>query len=108
MKALAIIPVIWVAVALLWFFTVGAEVAGSQQAVPTESLLTTACTTARQLAILGGVNVEKCRLVSAMDEGQTALITVKVKVTGQGWFSVAAAYQRSVWNQSALQVTPLP
>jgi hypothetical protein len=80
----------------------------SQGVVPEESLLMTACTTARQLAILGGVNVEKCRLVSQMDEGQTALITVKVKVTGQGWFSVAAAYQRSVWNQSALQVTPLP
>ena len=79
----------------------------SQQVVPKESLLDTACTTALQLAILGGVNAERCRLVSQMDEGQTALITVKVKITGQGWFAVALAYQRSVWSQSAISVTPV-
>jgi hypothetical protein len=52
------------------------------------------------------VNAEKCRLVSQMDEGQTALITVKVKITGQGWFAVALAYQRTVWAQSAISITP--
>jgi len=107
MRQFAIILAAILAALFIWFVLLP-ERATSQAAVPEESLLITACTTARQLAILGGVNVEKCRLVSSMDEGQTALITVKVKVTGQGWFSVAAAYQRSVWNQSALQVTPLP
>lgn len=80
--------------------------AESQQALPKEGLLDTACTTALQLAIIGGVNAEKCRLVAMHDEGQTALITVKVKITGQGWFAVALAYQRTVWAQSAISVTP--
>lgn len=79
----------------------------AQQVVPKESLLDTACTTAYQLAIIGGFNAEKCRLVSAMDEGQTALITVKVKISGQGWYAVALAYQRSVWAQSAIAITPI-
>lgn len=107
MKALVIIPCIWAAAALLWFFTVGAEIADSQGVLPKTSLVDTACTTAYQLAIIAGVNAEKCRLVSQMDEGQTALITVKVKITGQGWYAVALAYQQSVWTQSAINVTPV-
>ena len=107
MKALAIIPAIWAAVALLWIFTVGAEVADGQQVVPKESLVSTACTTVYQIAALGGVNPEKCRVVSQVDDGQDALITVKVKITGQGWFAVALAYQRTVWAQSAISITPV-
>jgi hypothetical protein len=102
----------FVAVAAVAFaFSVGALMdateAEAQQVLPNESLLDTACTTARQIGIIGGANIEKCRLVSVMDEGQTALITVKVKVSGQGWFAVALAYQRSVWTQSAIQITPV-
>lgn len=103
-----IVPAIWAAVMLLWFFTIGAEIADSQPVEPKVSLLDTACTTAAQIATLGGVNVEKCRLVAQDDAGQTAYITVKVKVTGQGWFSIALAYQRTVWAQSGIQITPIP
>ena len=101
------ITVLAILVALFIWFVLLPSHATSQAAVPKESLLDTACTTAYQLAIIGGVSAEKCRLVSQMDEGQTALITVKVKITGQGWFAVALAYQRSVWNQSAISVTPV-
>lgn len=102
MKARIIAAAVVIALAVAF-----APVGTSQQAVDKTSLLDTACTTARQVGILGGANIEKCRLVSQMDEGQTALITVKVKVSGQGWFAVALAYQRTVWSQSAMSITPV-
>jgi len=101
------VTVLAILVALFIWFVLLPSNATSQAAVDKTSLLDTACTTAYQLAIVGGVNAEKCRVVSQMDEGQTALITVKVKITGQGWFAVALAYQRSVWSQSAISVTPV-
>ena len=107
MKALAVVPLIWAAVALVWFFPVGAEVADSQGALPKESLLDTACTTAYQVAVLGGVNPTACRLVALDDQGQNATVTVKVKIAGQGWFTVALAYQRSVWSQSGIYIKPV-
>lgn len=106
MRGLAIILVIWAAVAVVWVATVGEELADAQQAEPKTSLLDTACTTAYQVAVLGHVNAEKCRLVVQHDEGQTALITVKVKITGQGWYTVSLAYQKTVWSQSAISIAP--
>lgn len=102
-----VLPMILPVVLLLWIFGAGAEVADGQQAQPKESLIATACTTAYQVAALAGVNPERCRVVSQVDDGQDAFITVKVKITGKGWFAVALAYQRTVWSQSAILITPI-
>lgn len=106
MKALVIIPCIWAAAALLWFFTVGAELANSQAQLPEQSALMTACHTATQLGQVGGVNVSRCRKVAVVEEGNFALVTVKVWVDGQGKFLVSVALQKSVWTQSAINVAP--
>jgi len=106
MKALALIPVIWLAIGLLWFFTVGQEVANGQEALPEQSSVLTVCQTARSIAQMSGVNLEKCRVVSVVEEGNTALVTVKVKITGQGWFLVSEGLMKSAWTQTALNIRP--
>lgn len=78
--------------------------ATAQEQLPEQSAFLTACHTATQLGQIGGVNVSRCRKVSLLEEGNFALVTVRVWVDGQGIFLVRVALQKSVWMQSALDV----
>jgi len=103
MKLQGIIYVMVVALAAVaWFAPVGT----SQEVLPEQSVLLTACKSATQLGQIGGVNVSRCRKVVVVEEGNIALVTVKVWVDGQGTFIIRFAYQKSVWSQSAVDVQP--
>ncbi len=105
MKSLVIIGsavVAWVAAMALAFASMG----GAQEQIPEQSAFLTACNSATQLGQIGGVNVSRCRKVSVVEGGNFALVTIKVWVDGQGVFLVRAAYQKSVWSQTALDVSP--
>lgn len=110
MKALAIIPAIWAAVALLWFFTIGAEIADSQPVLPEDSPVATACAHAGALAESQKVGMLKCRLVGISYQPESRpnhqIVTVRVKIAGQGWFQVAVFLHRSVWNVQTATITP--
>lgn len=80
--------------------------AQSQEVLPVQDPFLHACHSATQLGQLGGVNISRCRKVAVVEEGNFALVTVKVWVDGQGIFLVRTALQKSVWSQSALDVQP--
>jgi len=103
MKAFSI-PAVWVVVLLLWVLTLGASKAGSQEQFPEQSAFLTTCNAAKQIGQVGGVKVTRCRKVEVLEDGNFALVTVKVWVEGVGVFLVRAAYQKTVWMQSALEV----
>ena len=105
MNKIVAIPLIWCAVVLIWF-GVSTTGATGQQQLPEQSALMTACYTATQLGQIGGVNISRCRKVAVIEEGNFALVTVKVWADGQGVFLVRVALQKSVWSQSALDVQP--
>lgn len=94
-----------VAAALVLSYAAGS--AGSQAVVPQESAFATTCETARAVGQLAGVNVSNCRLVSVAEEGQVALVTVKVRVAGTGWFTVTESLYKTAWSMTALNIKPL-
>lgn len=106
MKGLVAVPLIWVAIFVIWFFTTARPATG-QEVLPQSSPFLTACTFAQQLGQIEQVSVSNCRKVAEVVEGNTALVTVKVKVAGQGWFIVSTALQRSEWSHSAFSVQPV-
>lgn len=104
MKGIVAIPLIWVAILLVWFFTTAPRATGQEQ-LPEQSAFLTTCNTAKQLGQIAGLNVSRCRKIAVEEDGNLALVTVKVWVDGQGIFIVRSALQKSVWTQSALDVT---
>lgn len=80
--------------------------ATAQAVVAEESSLLTACQSARALANLSHLNVSRCRKVAVVEEGTSALVTVKVWVDGQGVFIVSVGLMRTVWSQQAILVSP--
>ena len=102
-----VIPTILVIVTILLAGLVYGSAATAQQAVPEQSVLLTACQSARALATVAGLNMERCRRVSESVEGNTALVTVKVKITGQGDYIIAYAFMQTAWSQQAILVTPV-
>lgn len=105
MKSIALIGSVvaaWTAAMALAFASMGT----AQEVLPEQSALMTVCKTATQLGQLGGVNISRCRKVAVAEDGNTALVTVKVWVDGQGVFLVREALQKSAWSQSAIDVQP--
>lgn len=98
--------VIWIVLAVAFVMTVDVPSATGQEQLPEQSAFVTACTTATQMGQITGVNVSRCRKVAAVEEGNLAYVTVKVWVVGEGTFLIRLAYQKSVWNQTAIYVTP--
>lgn len=105
MKGLVAVAVIWAALAVLWAATVGVPSAGGQEALPEQSPLTTACAAMTNLAGAEHLSVTRCRRVAEIVEGNTALVTVKVWVAGQGTFTGSFVFYRSVWTQTAVRIT---
>ncbi len=85
----------------VWAFPATAE-----EVPPEQSPLATACQIARSTAAIAGLNMEKCRRVEEVVDGNVALVTVKVKITDQGWFNVTVALFRSAWGQTGISVSP--
>jgi len=54
------------------------------------------------------VEMEYCRRASEVQQGNLALVTVKVKIVGQGLYFVTVGLQRTVWAQQFLTVNPVP
>lgn len=104
MRAFVVIVCIVVAVILAH----GATTAPAQEALPEQSSLLTACNIATQIGQISGLNVSRCRRVAIVEEGNLALVTVKVWVDGQGVFLVKTGLQKSVWSQAAIDVVAAP
>jgi len=92
--------------ALIATIAIWAAPATGQEQLPEQSAFLTVCNTATQLGQIQGVSVSHCRKVAVVEEGNLALVTVSVKVAGQGKFLIHVALQKSVWTQSALDVQP--
>jgi len=75
---------------------------------PEQSPFITACNTSQMLTIQAGVEMEYCRRASEVQQGNLALVTVKVKIVGQGLYFVTVGLQRTVWAQQFLTVNPVP
>ena len=75
---------------------------------PEQSPLITACNTSQMLALQAGVEMQYCRRASEAQLGNLALVTVRVKIAGQGLYFVTVGLQRTVWSQQFLAVNPVP
>lgn len=91
------------AVLIAAFWTLPAT---SQQVVPEQSAFVTACQSARAMAQVANLNMASCRRVAEVVEGNTALVTIKVRISGQGVFFITASYMQSIWGQQSIFVRP--
>lgn len=111
--ALAAVLALWVALAVLWAATVGAELGVAQEVAPEPSLLAAACNQAGALAEASALGFQTCRLVGVSQfdrfgnaDPNSAIVTVRVKIRDQGWFQVKVFLARQQWNAQTYTITP--
>lgn len=107
MKGWALLAVIWAAIAVLWYFSVGVPKADGQAALaPEASPFLTACAIARASAATEHLSIYRCRKVAEVVDGNEATVTVQVWVSGYGKFNVATTLLRSEWGMTSLKIAP--
>ena len=96
--------------ALIWAVIIGGSIrsgiAEAQQAVPQTDPLTVGCSYATALAAKDRLTVAWCRKVAVVQEGNSALVTVQVKVPGQGRFTVGMQMYQTTWDTQTVTVLP--
>lgn len=75
---------------------------------PEASPFLTACNTSYLLAVMAGLEIQYCRRASEVVQGNLAIVTVKVKIAGQGLYFITVALQRTEWVQQNLAINPVP
>lgn len=95
-------------IVLVFAFAQGFVRSGNAQEVaPEQSALLTACAQAGALAESSGQTMTRCRLVGiGTTNPNYQIITVQVKINGQGLFQVKVYLTRSVWNIQTFTITP--
>jgi hypothetical protein len=78
----------------------------AQEELPDQYALSTACASAANLAAIANLSMTKCRRVAEEYQGNTALVTVKVWIAGQGQFIVSVVLYKSIWGQQNISVNP--
>lgn len=105
MKALILIPCIWAAAALIWFFTIGAEIADSQPDPPTvETSIAAACNVALDVALASDVIMTQCRRAAEpVVSGASVIETVRIKDVDGIRYVLQITLRKSAWVNTAFR-----
>jgi len=99
MKAIIFITAIIAAIGV-WFI----PPATSQEVLPEQSPLITACNYATAAAGAEKLTVTRCRLVALQGEGQNAFVTIQIWIEGYGKFIAQISLFQSIWDVQSFRV----